>query len=134
MWDSLAAAYLLDPDFVTKSETRYLDVQTAWGQFYGSTVPLDRRVAPDATPVTVMLGLDFKRVFALYIREAYPSGIDRANRRGAKQGAHVEQVRSSSRNTGARSTSHLLPGLRGRKAGDPAGRVCTAAGPPGSIH
>ena len=66
MWDSLAAAYLIDPGFVTKSETRYLDVQTAWGQFYGSTMPLDRRVAPDATPVRVMLDLDFKRVFALY--------------------------------------------------------------------
>jgi len=39
MWDSLAAAYLIDPGFVTKSETRYLDVQTAWGQFYGSTTP-----------------------------------------------------------------------------------------------
>lgn len=66
MWDSLAAAYLLDPGFVTKSETRYLDVLTAWGRFYGSTVPLDRRAAPDATPVTVMLELDFKRVFGLY--------------------------------------------------------------------
>jgi inosine-uridine nucleoside N-ribohydrolase len=66
MWDSLAAAYLLDPDFVTKSETRYLDVQTTWGQFYGSTTPLDRRASPASTPVTVMLGLDFKRVFALY--------------------------------------------------------------------
>jgi inosine-uridine nucleoside N-ribohydrolase len=66
MWDSLAAAYLVDPAFVTKSETRYLDVQTAWGQFYGSTTPLDRRLAPDATPVTVMLDLDFKRVFGLY--------------------------------------------------------------------
>jgi len=66
MWDSLAAAYLLDPEFVTRSEVRYLDVQTAWGQFYGSTVPLDRRVAPDATPVEAMLDLDFRRVFALY--------------------------------------------------------------------
>jgi inosine-uridine nucleoside N-ribohydrolase len=66
MWDSLAAAYLLDPEFVTKVENRFLDVQTTWGQFYGSTVPLDRRVAPAATPVMVALGLDFKRVFALY--------------------------------------------------------------------
>jgi inosine-uridine nucleoside N-ribohydrolase len=67
MWDTLAAAYLLDPDFVTKSESRYMDVQSAWGKFYGSTVPLaDRRVAPEATPVNVMLSLDFKRVFALY--------------------------------------------------------------------
>ncbi|HEY1493318.1 MAG TPA: nucleoside hydrolase [Candidatus Solibacter sp.] len=66
MWDSLAAAYLLDPDFVTKSESRYLDVQTTWGQFYGSTTPLDRRASPNSTPVTVMLDLDFRRVFALY--------------------------------------------------------------------
>jgi inosine-uridine nucleoside N-ribohydrolase len=69
MWDSLAAAYLLDPGFVTKSESRYLDVVTAWTQFYGATIPMDRRgggVAPDATPVTVMLGLDFNRVFRLY--------------------------------------------------------------------
>jgi inosine-uridine nucleoside N-ribohydrolase len=66
MWDTLAAAYLLDPGFVTKSEVKYLDVVTAWGRFYGSTATLDRRTAPDATPVTVMLQLDFKRVFALY--------------------------------------------------------------------
>lgn len=66
MWDSLAAAYLLDPGFVTKSESRYLDVLTVWNKFYGSTVPLDRRLAPDATPVNVMLELDFKRVFGLY--------------------------------------------------------------------
>jgi inosine-uridine nucleoside N-ribohydrolase len=66
MWDSLAAAYLLDPGFVTKSDTRYLDVLTAWGRFYGSTVPLDRRSVPDATPVNVMLDLDYQRVFGLY--------------------------------------------------------------------
>src|ERR1039457_1008119 len=66
MWDSLAAAYLLDPEFVTRSESRYLDVRPRGGHFEGSTVPLDRKVAPAATPVTVMFALDFKRVFALY--------------------------------------------------------------------
>ncbi len=66
MWDALAAAYLLDPGFVTHSETHYLDVLASWGRFYGSTVPLDRRVAPEATPVTVMTSLDFKRVWSLY--------------------------------------------------------------------
>jgi inosine-uridine nucleoside N-ribohydrolase len=68
MWDSLAAAYLLDPGFVTRSESHYLDVLTVWNKYYGATVPLDRdrRVAPDATPVMVMMELDFKRVFALY--------------------------------------------------------------------
>jgi inosine-uridine nucleoside N-ribohydrolase len=65
LWDELAAAYLIDPGFVTKWEARYLDVLTAWGKFYGSTVPLDRRVAPDATPVTVALDLNFNRVFGI---------------------------------------------------------------------
>jgi inosine-uridine nucleoside N-ribohydrolase len=67
MWDSLAAAYLIDPGFVTKSETRYLDVVTAWTKFYGATIPLERAAAPDATPVTVMQQLDFQRVFHLYL-------------------------------------------------------------------
>ncbi len=66
MWDSLPAAYLVDPGFVTRSESRYLDVLASWGRFYGSTVPLDRRVAPNATPVTVMVALDYNRVFGLY--------------------------------------------------------------------
>ena len=66
MWDSLAAAYLLDPGFVTHSESHYLDVLASWGRFYGSTVPLDRRAAPDATPVVVATTLDFQRVFGLY--------------------------------------------------------------------
>jgi len=68
MWDSLAAAYLLDTGFVTKSETRYLDVQTAWDKSYGAAIPLERTLAPDATPVKVMRELDFKRVFGLYRR------------------------------------------------------------------
>jgi inosine-uridine nucleoside N-ribohydrolase len=66
MWDTLAAAYLIDPEFVTRYETRYLDVRNDWGPFYGSTVPLDRRAVPDATPVTTMLGLDFRRAFSMY--------------------------------------------------------------------
>jgi inosine-uridine nucleoside N-ribohydrolase len=68
MWDSLAAAYLLDAGFVTKSETRYLDAQTTWDKSYGATIPLERNLAPDATPVKVMLELDFQRVFGLYRR------------------------------------------------------------------
>jgi inosine-uridine nucleoside N-ribohydrolase len=66
MWDSLAAAYLLDPGFVTRSERRYLDAETAWGRSYGATTALNRAMAPNATPVKVMLALDFPRVFGLY--------------------------------------------------------------------
>jgi len=66
MWDSLAAAYLIDPSFVTKWDTQRLDVQSAWDRFYGATIPLGRGVAPDATPVSVATEVNFKRVFAIY--------------------------------------------------------------------
>ena len=66
MWDSLAAAYLIDPSFVTKWETEHLDVQSAWDRFYGATIPLARGVAPAATAVTVATELNFQRVFAIY--------------------------------------------------------------------
>lgn len=66
IWDCLAAGYLLDPSFVTRRETAYLDVDTTFGADYGAVKPLDRAMAPDATPVEVMLDLDFAKFFALY--------------------------------------------------------------------
>src|ERR1035437_4110512 len=66
VWDTLAAAYLLDPKFVTRRETDYLDVETVFGKNYGAVIPLDRSLAPEATPVEVMLDLDFERFFALF--------------------------------------------------------------------
>jgi inosine-uridine nucleoside N-ribohydrolase len=53
----------LDPGFVTKSEEMYLDVDTNFGKMYGAVIPLDRSLAPSATPVKVMLSLDFDRFF-----------------------------------------------------------------------
>jgi len=66
LWDELAAAYLIDPKFATGSETKYLDVDTRFGPGYGAVMELDRALAPGATPVEVMLTLDFPRVFKLY--------------------------------------------------------------------
>jgi inosine-uridine nucleoside N-ribohydrolase len=68
LWDELAAAWLLDTEFVTKSETEWLDIDTRFGKTYGATVPLERRMAPDATPVRVMLDLDYPRLWKLYQR------------------------------------------------------------------
>ena len=68
LWDELAAAWLLDTGFVTRSETAWLDVDTRFGKTYGATVPLERRLAPDATPVRVMLDLDYPRLWTLYKR------------------------------------------------------------------
>jgi len=66
LWDELAAAYLIDPAFVTKSESAHLDVDSKFGPDYGRVIPLDRKLAPEATPVQVMLDLDAARAFALY--------------------------------------------------------------------
>jgi inosine-uridine nucleoside N-ribohydrolase len=69
LWDELPAAYLLDPGFVTKSETKYLDVVTEFGPRYGATVEVNPdRLRRGATPVDVMLALDLDRVIALYER------------------------------------------------------------------
>ena len=67
LWDELAAAFLTDPAFVTREESKYLDVETVFGQRYGAVIPLDRRLAPDATPVRVMLDLDHDRLTSLYL-------------------------------------------------------------------
>ena len=68
LWDELAAAYLIDPGFVTKSETKFLDVVTEFGPKYGSTIVVDRPRMRGATPVEVMVDLDLNRVLALYER------------------------------------------------------------------
>ena len=66
IWDCLAAGYLIDPSFVTKSETLYLDVESSFGKSYGAVRKLDRKLAPEATPVSVMLDLDTTKFFRMY--------------------------------------------------------------------
>jgi len=68
LWDELAAAWLLDTGFVTRQESDWLDIDTRFGKTYGATVPLDRKLAPSATPVRVMLDLDYPRLWSLYKR------------------------------------------------------------------
>lgn len=65
LWDELAAAYLIDPGFVSRSETMYLDVVTERGPRYGLTVAVDRA---NGTPVEVPLEIDLPRVLGLYER------------------------------------------------------------------
>ena len=66
IWDCLAAGYLIDPSFVTKSEKLYLDVESNFGKNYGAVRDLDRRLAPEATAVEVMLDLDVPKFFRMY--------------------------------------------------------------------
>jgi inosine-uridine nucleoside N-ribohydrolase len=65
-WDSLAAAYVIDPAILSKSETRPLDVIKTENKWYGATLPLNRRAVPDATPVIMATGVDFPRFWAIY--------------------------------------------------------------------
>ena len=68
LWDELAAAYVIDPSLVTKSESLWLDVEATFGPRYGAVDPLDRSLAPDATPVQVVLNMNFARVFEIYTK------------------------------------------------------------------
>ena len=66
LWDELAAAYVLEPSVVTESESLWLDVETTFGPRYGAITMLDLTLAPDATPVKVVLDMNFERVFEIY--------------------------------------------------------------------
>ncbi len=66
LWDELATAGLIDPKLITRTETAWLDIDTTFGPSYGAVEPLDRTLAPNATPVTVVLDMDFPKVFERY--------------------------------------------------------------------
>jgi inosine-uridine nucleoside N-ribohydrolase len=67
MWDAIVAAYLVDPTkVVTKYDSRYLDVQTNWGKYYGATGRLDRAANPQSTPVYFVSGIDGRVAFEIY--------------------------------------------------------------------
>jgi inosine-uridine nucleoside N-ribohydrolase len=64
--DALVAAYLINPQVVTDSQTRYLDVDSRFGSDYGRVIPLDRTAIPAATPVQVITGLDREAALGWY--------------------------------------------------------------------
>ena|SRR5579872_991204 len=92
LWDELVAADLIDPSFVTSSETVYLDVDTRFGPNYGASIKLDRNLAPKATPVRVMLDLNYPRVAGLY-RDLLTN--TRTTERGAKRSSIWLAVRAA---------------------------------------
>ncbi len=66
LWDELAAAYLIEPALLTRSEKLYLDVETTFGERYGAVTVVDGPPEPGATPVEVALDMNFTRVFEIY--------------------------------------------------------------------
>ncbi len=66
IWDCLAAAYLLDPDFVTKEDLVPVDVDATFGPSYGATYEPSGEAPPGLGPTRVMLDLDYERFMTLF--------------------------------------------------------------------
>jgi inosine-uridine nucleoside N-ribohydrolase len=68
MWDALVSAYIIDPATATKLESAHLDIDTRFGKTYGAVIPLDKALAPQATPVRVVWDVDVPRAWTMYKR------------------------------------------------------------------
>ncbi len=69
VWDTVPAAYLLDPSFMTDSEEMYVDVITQFGPAYGALYayrPGSGTPGKGVKMVTVMKGLDFPRWYRVF--------------------------------------------------------------------
>lgn len=66
LWDALVAAWMIEPQWFSQSETLHLDVDTRFAPAYGKVIELDRKLAPAATPVEMMNALDYPQVFRLF--------------------------------------------------------------------
>ena len=64
MWDELTAAAWLDPSVITKTETRYMDIDLDRGAGYGNLLTWSDRNKPDlpVKPVVVQVDLDLEKL------------------------------------------------------------------------
>ena len=69
LWDELASEAWLDPDVITKSETRYMDVNIDPGASYGDTLTWTDVDKPkrDVRPVQIQVGLDTERFYKMFV-------------------------------------------------------------------
>lgn len=69
LWDELAAAAWLDPGLITKSETRYMDVDLDPGADYGDILTWSDRDKPevDVRPVEIQVDLDTQKFYKMFV-------------------------------------------------------------------
>jgi len=69
MWDELAAAALLDPTIITRSETRYMSVDLDHDAGYGNTLTwsLKDKAHPPAQPVEIQFDLDSAKFYRMFL-------------------------------------------------------------------
>jgi purine nucleosidase len=69
MWDELAAAAWIDPNMITKSETRYMGVDLDKGAGYGNTLTWSDKDKPkvNARPVEIQVDLDSEKFYKMFV-------------------------------------------------------------------
>jgi inosine-uridine nucleoside N-ribohydrolase len=69
LWDELASAAWLDPSLITKTETRFLDVDLDHGAGYGTILSWNDQDKPkiDVRPVEIQVDLDTERFYKMFV-------------------------------------------------------------------
>jgi purine nucleosidase len=69
LWDELTSVAWLDPSLITKSETRYMDVNLDRGAGYGDTLTWTDADKPkrELQPVEVQVDLDTERFYKIFV-------------------------------------------------------------------
>jgi purine nucleosidase len=69
LWDELTSAAWLDPSLITKTETRYLDVNLDRGAGYGDTLTWSENDKPkrDLQKVEIQVDLDTARFYKMFV-------------------------------------------------------------------
>lgn len=69
LWDELAAAAWLDPSIITKSETRYMDIDLDRGAGYGNTLTWSETEKPKMAmqPVEIQDDLDKEKFYTMFV-------------------------------------------------------------------
>jgi purine nucleosidase len=69
LWDELTAAAWLDPSLITKTETRFMDVDLDRGYSYGDTITWTDHNKPKLTiqPVEIQVDLDTEKFYKMFV-------------------------------------------------------------------
>src|SRR5882724_5048993 len=69
LWDELASAAWLDPGIITKSETRYMDIDLGRGAAYGNILTWTDNDKPkvEVQPVEIQVDLDTEKFYKLFV-------------------------------------------------------------------
>jgi len=69
LWDELTSAAWLDPSIITKTETRYMDVNLDRGAGYGDTLTWSDNDKPkrDLQPIEIQVDVDLDRFYKMFV-------------------------------------------------------------------